>query len=112
MHDESPFDTAARRQALVPVQPQRLMEIVDDPDIRTIFVNGRPCQVREKEIGHHDLVRLAFPGGSLATVPDTSSLTVTYQRGPAIAAEGILSPLERTLIANGEVFNVTRTDQS
>ncbi len=38
-------------------------------------------------------------------------MTVTYLRGPAIAPEGIVAPLERIRIVDGERFSVTRTDR-
>lgn len=78
---------------------------------RDIVVNGRRCLVHADHISHGQLVSLAFPnGGDLEA--NRSSLTVSYRGGPHTAPEGILSPVERTPIADGETFVVTRTDKS
>lgn len=113
MKHDNPLDAVAAG-ALVPTAapPALVAEIVADPDVRTILVNGRPCQVRGDEVSHHQLVRLAHPDASTALRRGDSAMTVTYLRGPAIAPEGILAPLERTRIVDGESFSVTRTDRS
>jgi hypothetical protein len=68
--------------------------------------------VRGDEVSHHQLVRLAHPEAAPALRSGQSAMTVTYLRGPAIAPEGILSPVERVRIVDGESFSVTRTDRS
>lgn len=113
MKHHNPLD-AVGGGALVPAPaaPPLVAEIVDDPDFRTILVNGRACRVRGEEVGFHQLVRLAHPDAAPALRRDEAAMTVTYLRGPAIAPEGVLSPLERIRIVDGESFSVTRTDRS
>jgi hypothetical protein len=76
---------------------------------RSIVVNGRACTVRSDDIGFDQVVGLAFAGEEPSSA---RSLSVTYRRGPAVAAEGILVPTQRTPILGGETFIVTRTDKS
>lgn len=78
-------------------------------DCRAIVVNGRRCVVRSEDVGFDQVVRLAF-GGEEPT--HARSMSVTYRRGPATAAEGILSHYQRIPLIDGEEFIVTRTDKS
>ncbi|WP_307088328.1 multiubiquitin domain-containing protein [Sphingomonas faeni] len=78
-------------------------------DCRAIVVNGRKCVVRSEDVGFDQVVRLAF-GGEEPT--HSRSMSVTYRRGPATAAEGILSHYQRIPLIDGEEFIVTRTDKS
>ena len=78
------------------------------PPGRSIVVNGRTCRVQSSDVGFVQLVRLAFAGEEPS---DSRALSVTYRRGPVSATEGILAPRQRTLIADGETFIVTRTDR-
>jgi hypothetical protein len=77
---------------------------------REIVVNGRRCTVRVDHIDHAQLVKLAFP--EAMDIVATSSMTISYRGGPNSARTGVLAPTERTLLANGEVFIVCRTDKS
>lgn len=78
-------------------------------ECREIVVNGRKCPVRSDDIGFDQIVRLAF-GGEEA--PHSRSMSVTYRRGPATAAEGILGYYQRIPLIDGEEFIATRTDKS
>lgn len=84
-------------------------EVQNVPPGRSIVVNGRVCAIQSRDVGFEQLVRLAHGGEEPC---DSRSLSVTYRRGPASAAEGILAPRQRTLVADGETFIVTRTDKS
>ena len=105
MDENTPYAATERQVVVPPAQNPR-----DLVPARSITVNGRRHLVRTEQIDHGQLVRLAFPeaedGGA------KSSLTVTYRGGPYGAAEGILAPRERTTLADGETFVVTRTDKS
>ncbi len=66
MKHHNPLDAVAGG-ALVPAPapPALVAEIVGDPGVHTIFVNGRACRVRGEEMSYHQLVRLAHPGSEL-----------------------------------------------
>ena len=81
-----------------------------NPPLREIMVNGRSSLIHADHIDHAQLVALAFPDGD--EIRSTSSMTVSFRGGPHTAPQGILAPAERTPLANGETFVVTRTDKS
>lgn len=76
---------------------------------RSIVVNGRNHIVPSGTISHAQLVSMAFPGiGNDAS----RSLTVTYEGGPLVAPQGLLTPHQRVQIVDGEQFIVARTHAS
>ena len=76
---------------------------------REVVVNGRNCLVRADDLSHAQLVKLAFPALNALERP---SLTVSYRGGPHTSPDGVLAPDERTPLADGETFVVTRTNKS
>lgn len=78
---------------------------------REIVVNGKTCVVSADNLSHSQLVQLAF-GTLPAPGRGENALTVSYRGGPHQAPDGILAPHERVQIADGETFNVTRTNAS
>lgn len=84
-----------------PLEPTRRPE-----PTREVSVNGRKHLIEGDSVDHEQLVRLAFPDIRLT---DATALTVTYRGGPLNAAEGLLTAHQRTPIAQGEAFVVSRT---
>ncbi|WP_242416535.1 multiubiquitin domain-containing protein [Sphingomonas panni] len=78
---------------------------------REIVVNGRRHLLRADHVDHGQLVGMAFPDEP-SPGRNGNSLTVSYRGGPHNAPDGILAPNERTPLADGETFVVTRTDKS
>ena len=80
-----------------------------DAAARTITINGRTHRIAADDIGHGQLVKLAYPD-----VDDeaASSLTVSYQNGPVQASEGLLTSYQRIPVSDGEAFVVARTSAS
>lgn len=100
--DDSPARSNATALVAVPSAGSTLT--------REIVVNGERCRVGADEISHTQLVKLAFP--DLPESQSTRELTISYRGGPHTAPDGILAPGERTPLANGETFVVTRTNKS
>ena len=76
----------------------------------TIYVNTRAKLIPAKEsLTFDEVVGLAFPGE-----PKGSNIiyTVTYRRGEGKKPEGSLVEGEFVKPKDGEIFDVTRTDQS
>lgn len=84
-----------------PLEPARRPE-----PSREVSVNGRMHLIEGDSVDHDQLVRLAYPDIRPA---DATALTVTYRGGPIHAAEGLLTAHQRTPIAQGESFVVSRT---
>jgi hypothetical protein len=75
----------------------------------SIIVNATKHQWAQKEITFEQVVALAFP-----TPPPGSDIkyTVTYRRGDGHKPEGTMAPGSSVKVKEGEIFNVTATDQS
>lgn len=97
-------------QSLVPVRhgyPDRAGGTLSRA--RTIVVNGRDHVIESETVSHAQLVSMAYPGiGTQAS----RSLTVTYEGGPVVAPQGLLTPHQRVQIVDGEQFIVARTHAS
>lgn len=94
--------TSAGHGAIVATTPA-------EPRMLSITVNGRPHRFLGDEISHAQVVRLAHPS---MTASPGRSFTVAYAEGPADATNGILAPLRRTRVTEGESFSVFVTDRS
>jgi len=95
---------------LLPVpRPAHLPSDADEPEARTIVVNGHRCAVRQPEVGYSEIVRLAFP---YVDVRPDRDFTITYRGGPVRAQQGVLVDAIVVPIADEEIFNVVVTDRS
>lgn len=81
------------------------------PDRRTItiVVNGRPKEVKDKELTFDEVVALAFE--PVPTGPNLV-ITVTYRRGHGNRPEGSMVAGDAVKPKEGMIFNVTVTDKS
>lgn len=93
-------------RGLVPLGENPLAPGRPIPQTREITVNGRSHLIEGDSVDHQQLVRLAYPDIRPA---ESAALTVTYRGGPLQAAEGLLTSHQRTPIAQGEAFVVSRT---
>jgi hypothetical protein len=75
----------------------------------TIIVEGTPHKWRKPSITYVEVVTLFDP--AFPQHPDVT-YSVTYDRGPSLRHEGILSPGASVKVKEGMVFNVSRTGQS
>lgn len=72
-----------------------------------IIVNGRPREVSDHKISYLQVVQLAFPGEQPA---DGVVYTVLYSNPHG--RDGTLVEGQETVIKDGTVFNVTKTNRS
>lgn len=94
------------------VRPHLPMQVSPEhAPARAITVNGTRFTIHAEQIDHDQLVQLAYPDPARRGGTGTS-MTVAYRGGPSSAPFGLLAPSERTRIADGESFVVTRTDKS
>lgn len=77
------------------------------PEKFNIIVNGRRREVEAHELTYLQVVQLAFPG---ETPSDTIVFTVTYSHRNN--RDGTMVEGDKVNLANGMIFNVTRTDKS
>jgi hypothetical protein len=75
----------------------------------TIIVNGRPEPWSKNQISYDELVTLSglpLPGGP------NPGFTITYTDGPPNKPDGTVTTGQTVKVRDGEVFNVTPTNQS
>lgn len=71
----------------------------------TIVVNGTPEVWSDQHITYEQAVQLAFPGG-----PTDLLYTVSY--ASPHGKDGTLAPGQKTVVKDGMIFNVGKTNRS
>ena len=73
----------------------------------TVVVNGRPREVTDKTVSYEEIVRRAFPDD-----PSNQDIDFTVAYANPHGKDGELVSGQEVHVAEGMVFNVTKTNRS